>query len=268
MILVTGNSGYIGSHLTKLLSENHTVYGLDKNDPIIPVTKFYKHDITNDNFEIKEVFDCVIHLAAKVSVGESVNNPWLYYNTNIIGTHNVMKNIRTKHFVLASTGCVEYMSSPYALSKKAAEDITQEHKSAFTIFRFYNVIGSTCREPTNPDGLLWNLVQAKKTGTFNLYGNDYNTKDGSAIRDYLHVNEVCKSIEKIVYNPTNNIENLGHGRGLSVKEMIRLFKEVNNCDFDVVIKPRRNGDLESSVLKNISNHMTTIYDLKDYFKGM
>lgn len=272
MILITGNSGYIGSHLTDILYKKYTIFGMDKNYSKIPTAKFLKVDITKDdiNLGIME-FDCVIHLAGEVSVSESIKKPWLYYNTNMIGTLNVLKNIKTKHFILASTGCAEHMNSPYAVSKKAAEDITRqyckEHNIPFTIFRFYNVIGKTVCDPTNKDGLMWNLMQAEKTGIFELYGDDYNTPDGSAIRDYLHVNEVCYSIEKAIENPLNSIENLGRGLGVSVKEMIKLYQEVNNCDFITVILPRREGDLEKSVLTNVSKYMTTIYKFKDYFKG-
>lgn len=269
-ILITGNSGYIGSHLTNVLSENHITYGLDKTDSVIPVAKFYKQDITNVEFNIEDEFDCIIHLAAVVSVSESVLKPWLYYNTNINGTFNVLKNIKTKSFILASTGCAEYMNNPYGISKKAAEDIVaqycKEHNIDFTIFRFYNVIGATCRKPTNPDGLFWNLLKAKETGIFYLYGDDYNTKDGSAIRDYLHVNEVCHSIKNAINNHSNTIENLGHGIGMSVKEMVDIFKKVNDCDFQTVIMPRRDGDLEQSVLKNVSLYMTKLYDVKEYLK--
>lgn len=270
-VLITGNSGYIGSHLTDILDNKFEVHGLDINWPVITPRGLYKFDITSD-FNVFDEFDCVIHLAAKVSVGESVQKPWLYYNTNTIGTLNVLKKIKTKHFILASTGGAEAMNNPYAVSKKAAEDITKqyctEHQIPFTIFRFYNVIGKTVCDPTNKDGLLWNLMQAEKTGIFELYGDDYNTPDGSAIRDYLHVNEVCYAIEKAIETPSNSIENLGRGLGVSVKEMIKLYQEVNNCDFITVVLPRREGDMEKSVLTNVSKYMTTIYKFKDYFKGI
>lgn len=267
-ILITGNSGYIGSHLTKMLIDDcHSVYGLDTAQPIIKLDNHFNYDISK-YFIMYGYFDCIIHLAAKVSISESVKKPWLYYETNTIGTLNVLKNIKTKNFILASTGCAEYLNNPYAVSKRAAEDITRqycyEHSIPYTIFRFYNVIGKTCCEPTNKDGLLHNLIQARHTKTFNLYGTDYNTKDGTAIRDYIHVNDVCSAIKEALYKPSYSIENLGTGIGTSVLEMVNLFKEVNKCDFDVVSLPRREGDLESSVLKNVSSYMKQIYELKDY----
>ena len=111
-----------------------------------------------------------------------------------------------------------------------------------------------------------NLINAQKTGVFNLFGDDYNTLDGSAVRDYTHVNEICRALEQAINRSTNQIENLGHGVGTSVKQMIDLYKKVNNCDFDVQICPRRAGDLERSVLDNPSSFMQQLYNMKDLLK--
>ena len=94
-ILITGNSGYIGSHLTNLLNKKYSVYGLDICEPSIPVVEQYNRDIRYSPSFIDIEFDCVIHLAAKVSVNESVINPILYYDTNIDGTKNVLSCIRS-----------------------------------------------------------------------------------------------------------------------------------------------------------------------------
>jgi UDP-glucose 4-epimerase len=272
-ILVTGNSGYIGSHLSQILIKNKNleIYGLDKNFPKVQLTHFYSQNITEDtNWNINDEFDCVIHMAAEVAVGRSVFNPTLYYQTNTIGTLNVLKKIKTKNFIFASTGSAAGMNSPYSISKKAAEEIVdqycKEKNIPYTTFRFYNVVGSDGILPTNPDGLMWNLINAKNTGRFNLFGNDYNTKDGSCIRDYTHVNEICHAVIKGIEDPTNQIENLGHGVGTTVKEMIEIFKRVNNCDFETEICPRRAGDLESSVLPNPSKYMTHLYSVDDLLR--
>jgi UDP-glucose 4-epimerase len=272
-ILITGNSGYIGSHLTKLLSKRTDLklYGLDKASPQVAIDTFLYQNITfNQPWNIDEEFDCVIHLAAEVAVGRSVNNPILYYQTNTIGTLNVLKNIKTKRFIHASTGSAGPMNNPYGISKRAAEQIVdqycRENKIPFTIFRFYNVTGSDGFEPTNPDGLMWNLMNAQKTGTFNLFGDDYDTEDGSAVRDYTHVNEICSSVIEAIDQSTNQIENLGHGSGTTVKQMIELYKRVNNCDFEVTICPRRDGDLESSVLDTPSQFMKKLYTMEDLLK--
>lgn len=268
-ILITGNSGYIGSHLTKILLNKHELYGMDINKPIINCSNFFQQDITG-NFGWDLEFDAVIHLAAKVSVGESVKDPTLYYNTNTSGTLNILKKIKTKNFIFASTGAADGLASPYGISKRMAEDIVRqyctEHSIPFTIFRFYNVVGSDGFSPTNPDGLMWNLMNATSTGEFNLFGDDYNTPDGTAIRDYVHVNEICHALIKAIDTPSFNIENLGHGYGTSVMEMVEIFKRVNNCNFKVNMCQRRAGDLEKSVLDNPSSYMLKLYSIEELLK--
>jgi UDP-glucose 4-epimerase len=272
-ILITGNSGYIGSHLTQLLKKqsNYEIHGLDKNMPMIPVDKFYQQNINDiQPWNIDDEYDCVIHLAAEVAVGRSVITPTLYYQTNTIGTLNVLKNIRSKRVVIASTGAAAGLNSPYGISKRAMEHIVfqycEENNLPFTIFRFYNVVGKDGIEPTNPDGLFYSLMAAEKTGTFTLFGDDYNTKDGSCVRDYTHVNEICHAVINGITDSSNTIENLGHGIGTTVKEMIEIYKQVNKCQFNVVIGPRREGDLEISVLDNPSKFMKKLYTIEELLK--
>jgi UDP-glucose 4-epimerase len=276
-ILVTGNAGYIGSHLTKMLNNSSYDYelsGLDRQEPIIhSVVNHYNEDIRNqqENWIAGEVeFDCVIHMAAEVAVGRSVHNPLLYYQTNTIGTYNILKRLKYKNFIFASTGSASGMNSPYSISKKAAEEIVEqycrENSIPYTIFRFYNVVGTDGIPPTNPDGLMWNLIKAKETGRFNLFGRDYKTKDGTCVRDYTHVNEICHGLIQGIDGPTNQIENLGHGVGSTVLEMIDLFKKVNNCDFEVVDVGRRAGDLECTVLPTPSRYMKHLYSMEDLMK--
>jgi len=273
-ILITGNSGYIGSHLTKILQKQNTyeLYGLDKDIPKIDIENFVIEDIRNTNEWIYSdlEFDCVIHLAAEVAVGRSVLNPTLYYLTNTLGTLNVLKNLKFKRFVHASTGSAGPMNNPYGISKRGAEDVVRqfctEKNIPYTTFRFYNVTGTDGIDPTNVDGLMWNLMNAQKTGVFNLFGDDYNTEDGSAVRDYTHVNEICYSVIKGIEHSSNQIENLGHGVGTTVKQMVEIYKRVNNCDFAVNICPRRAGDLERSVLDNPSSFMQKLYTMDDLLK--
>ena len=274
-ILITGNSGYIGSHLTQMLQKDsrYEIYGLDKNSPLIEIQKHFYENIRHDfqRWVASDIeFDCVIHMAAEVAVGRSVHNPILYYQTNTIGTLNVLEKLRYKNFVFASTGSASGMHSPYSISKKAAEEIVEQYcrekTIPFTTFRFYNVVGTDGIPPTNPDGLMWNLIKAKETGKFNLFGNDYNTEDGTCIRDYTHVNEICNGLMQSIETPTNQIENLGHGIGYTVLQMIELFKKVNNCDFEVINKGRREGDLEKTVLSNPSTFMKHLYTLEELMK--
>ena len=134
------------------------------------------------------------------------------------------------------------------------------------MFRFYNVTGTDGFPATNPDGLFYKLNEAIETGTFSIYGGDYDTRDGTAIRDYVHVNEICHAIDRSIYKPSNSIENLGHGKGYSVKEIVETFKKVNNVNFEVKIEDRREGDPPKNVLDSVSNYMKEIYTLEDYLK--
>jgi UDP-glucose 4-epimerase len=270
-VLITGNSGYIGSHLSKLLEGEYEVYGLDLKNPQHPVTKHFKHDI-RQNIPVSNIeFDSVIHLAALVNVGESEKMPTDYYMTNFCGTLNVMNTIKFKNFVFASTGAAEKCESAYGTSKKAAEDCVREwctyKKVPYTTFRFYNVIGSDGFEPTNPDGLMYNLLKAEERGEFTIYGTDYDiSEDGTCVRDYVHVMEICEALKTAIEQPSNKIECLGHGVGYTVKEMVNLFCRVNDVDFCIKSGPRRKGDLPSSVLEDVSPYMKTLYTMEDLLK--
>lgn len=263
-ILITGSEGYIGKHLVDLINQEFSIDTVDLNDDTNPI------DIRN-KLSIDKEYDTIIHLAALVKVNESVENPIEYYDTNINGTLNILKSLNFKNFVFASTGVASQPTNPYALSKRVCEDIVKEHcqknNKTFTTFRFYNVIGTGGFPPTNPDGLFFNLIKAEKTGTFSIFGNDYNTKDGTAIRDYVHVMEICHALKKAITTPSNVIENLGHGKGHSVKEIVDLYQKVNDTDFNVVIKPRREGDLEKTVLENVSTYMEKLYSMEQLCKN-
>lgn len=268
-VLITGNSGYIGSHLTKLLSKEYLVYGLDQNECKTPVDLHYKADIC-DISDLGRDFDTVIHLAALVNVNESVHEPINYYHTNITGTLKVLKNIKFKNFIFASTGAAQHCHSPYGISKRAAEDCVrqfcEELDIEHTIFRFYNVIGSDGFAPTNQDGLFHNLIKAQETGQFTIFGKDYHSQDGTCVRDYVHVMEICDAIRTAIEKPSNSIECLGHGVGYSVKEIVDLFQKVNDVDFDVKYAGRRSGDVASSVLEEVSPYMKNFYSIEQLLK--
>ena len=267
-VLVTGSSGYIGQHLVQLLKEHYSIEGLDYNSS--NNVKLHIVDINDITSDFNHVYDTVIHLAALVNVNESVSKPLEYYQTNITGTLNVLKNIQYKNFVFASTGTASQPTCPYALSKRVAEDIVekycQDNDKTFTIFRFYNVIGTDGFPPTNPDGLFYNLIKSETTGTFKIFGSDYNTKDGTCVRDYVHVNEICHALKEAIESPSNKLENLGHGIGWTVQEIVELYKQVNHATFDVQLVDRRDGDLEKTVLDNVSSYMKTIYTIEELLK--
>lgn len=270
-ILITGSSGYIGSHLCKLLENDYEVHGLDIVPPQVFVDKFHTINI-NTMFKLGIEYDAVIHLAALVNVGESQQHPIQYYITNVNGTMNVINKIKCKNFIFASTGAAEYCESAYGVSKRAAEDIVREYCTqhsikGYTIFRFYNVIGSDGFSPTNPDGLMYNILKAIDTKKFTIYGNDYKeSQDGTCVRDYVHVMEVCEALKLAIEKPSNQIECLGHGIGHTVNEMVELFKKVNNIDFEVEYGARREGDLPYSVLKNVSSYMKNLYTMEELLK--
>lgn len=277
-VLITGCSGYIGSHLCKRLESEYEVYGLDIRTNEHPVTQFFQVDI-NRPLEVGFEFDAVVHLAGLVNVSQSEQMPIQYYITNLNGTMNVLNKIQTKNFIFASTGTAELCQSAYGISKRAAEDVVKEYctvhnPTPYTIFRFYNVIGSSGYAPTNPDGLMYNLMRSEYTREFTIFGNDYDTPDGTCIRDYIHVDEVCEAIRIAIEEPANNVECLGHGVGYSVKEIVNIFESVNDSRLGggtdeaitVTYGPRRPGDVPVSVLEDVSKYMKNLYTIEDLLR--
>ena len=277
-ILVTGCSGYIGSHLCKLLEQDYEVYGLDVNEPKHPVKEFFQVDI-NKPFKTDREFDAVVHLAALVNVSESEVIPIMYYITNLNGTMNVLNKVKTKNFIFASTGAAALCESAYGISKRAAEDVVTEYctrhtSTPHTIFRFYNVIGSSGYAPTNPDGLMYKLMESSYAREFTIFGDDYDTPDGTCVRDYVHVDEICEAIKLAIEKPANKVECLGHGVGYTVKEIFDKFIEVNeealykDTDEAILCKvgPRRKGDVPHSVLEDVSPYMKNLYAIEDLLK--
>jgi UDP-glucose 4-epimerase len=269
-ILVTGSNGYIGHNLIKLLQQKMCwVTGLDRrNSGVNMGDEFIFQNIldTNEwNDEYGNEYDTVIHLAALVQVGMGQKAAMDYYRTNVVGTMNMLERVQYKNFIFAST-CQATAPNVYGHSKLIAEGIVRQYcelnNKNYTIFRFGNVLGGT--NLTNTDGLLYNLIKAKETGTFNLYG------DGSALRDYVHVDEVCHAILKAVDRPScvhgaevqPMFEYLGHERLVSVKECIDAFKKANGCEFEVVMKPKRMGDVDASKTYLMSPYMPPILTLE------
>lgn len=252
-ILVTGSSGYIGQNLCLYLSKlGYHVTGLDRKGHGVGCSEFIHQNIL-DTKDIQGEFDAVVHLAALVQVGMSQTCMMDYYRTNVVGTMNMLERLQYKTFIFAST-CQANESHNYGKSKLFGEHLVKDYCDnnyiPYTMFRFGNVAGTGGYGPTNTDGLLYNLIKAKETGTFNLYGNDYDTRDGTALRDYVHVMEVCYAIEKAIQRPSQFMskkyaftEYLGHGVNYTVMECVEAFKKANNCDFKVEVKPRRKGDV-------------------------
>jgi len=262
-VLITGHKGYIGQHLWKMITETR------------PDIKLYGFDITAngiENLDIRNMFTCdtefhtIIHLAALVRVGESVKHPTDYYETNVSGTINLLEKVRHHNFIFASTGAATNPDSPYGFSKRITEDIVKEKAYDYTIFRFYNVIGSDGFKPTNPDGIMANLMKIPETGKFGIFGSDYNTLDGTCVREYIHVNDICAAIIKAIDEPANDIENLAYGEPRTTQQIVRTFLKVNNLNCNIEFLPRRPGDLEACYLEKPSKYMIQNYSYEEMLK--
>lgn len=248
MIVVTGSEGYIGSVLMEKLkgAVGTDIQYWDIRQPAVP-----DPSVT-----------CVVHLAALVRVGESVEKPQDYYDTNVTGTLNVIRAFPNAKFIFASTGAAFSPDSPYGHSKVMAEQIIKDICNEYTIFRFYNVGGGT---PTNPDGLPRSIIRAKETGVFTIFGNDYPTKDGTCVRDYIHVDDITDAIVRAVEQPAamTDYEPLGSGKSYTVAEYINAYVDKYGQDFTVMYGERRPGDLPISEVPFVSKFMTPTKELKD-----
>jgi len=272
-ILVTGATGYIGSHLCKLLFEQgHKVTAWDINlykeyNDISEYAKFENIDVCN--FEGKYNFDAVVHLAGRVAVDESVKIPYDYYKTNIFGTANCLENIDTPHFLFAGTAASWDLASPYALSKVAAEDVIKEKAKGYTIFRFFNVSGTNTlhRQLGNGTHLIRMVakVAAGKKEKLQIFGNDWNTKDGTCVRDFIHVEDLAGAIANAInLGPTNTpYECLGTQNGYSVLDVVEKMSYVTGKNIEIEFVDRRPGDIESSIVPEVSKLLTLTKTLED-----
>lgn len=241
--------------------------------------KFYKEDCTeflkmNEIFK-KEKFDGLIHFAGFKAVGESVSLPLEYYYNNVLSTINLAtlaKEYKLKHFVFSSSATVygdqesplkETMklgetTNPYGESKKMSERVLMDFSKTYedmniVLLRYFNPIGAHESGLLGevPQGIPNNLmpyitqVASGKREKLFIFGNDYDTKDGTGVRDYIHVVDLAIGhIKALENNKTGiNIYNLGSGNGVSVLELVETFKKENNIDIPYEIADRRPGDL-------------------------
>ncbi|ADL42838.1 UDP-glucose 4-epimerase [Caldicellulosiruptor obsidiansis OB47] len=283
MILVTGGAGYIGSHMVWLLLEKGydvvVVDNLEKGHrKAVLGGKFYSGDLKDKEF-LENVFaendiSAVIHFAASSLVGESVQNPIKYYYNNVYGTLNLVETMikhNVKKLVFSSTAAVygepenipileedkTEPTNPYGETKLAIEKMLKWMDVAyglkFVSLRYFNVAGShpdgIIGEDHNPETHLIPIVLQTALGIREkviVYGNDYNTKDGTCIRDYIHVVDLCdahlKAMEYLEKYDKSGIFNLGNGMGFSVMEVIEKASEVVGKKIPYEIGPRRAGD--------------------------
>lgn len=274
-VLITGVTGYIGSHLAKVLYEaGHHVVGLDiewrkHND----VTKYCHRILIKDVTKhiCDEDYDVIVHLAGLIQVEESVAHPTKYYATNLGGTVNMLRqNIDSEpHFIFASTAGAFDAQSPYARSKLAAEDVIKEKSKNYTIFRFFNVAGSdgVHRQVGRASHLIRIAAEtaAGKRDYMSIYGEDYDTPDGTCVRDYIHVVDLVNAIRDTIKHGAFNTpyECIGSGKGYSVKEVVQAMKDVTGQDFTVKMADRRDGDPASLAIDNQFNLLQSTLTLKD-----
>jgi UDP-glucose 4-epimerase len=293
-VLVTGGAGYIGSNVCNLLIKaGHQVKVYDdfsngKRERLKGMRVEVVHgDILNRSLLIDAMdsIDCVIHLAAKKSVEESVENPLKYYENNFSGTLNVLAAMsinKVKKIVFSSTAVVYDSTSkdslseddcknplsPYASTKLLGEELIgltfkSEGISSISL-RYFNVVGAG--GPTLGDNSKDNLVPKTfkallENRTPEIYGNDYNTNDGTCIRDYVHVVDLAKahlvSLESLEKKCGASVFNIGSGTGYSVSEMMNQMKLSTGINFEARIMPRRPGDPERLVadISKIQNEL-------------
>lgn len=283
-ILVTGGAGYIGSVTCQLLlKENYNIIVVDDlskghKDALPKNCKFYQLS-TLDKTELEKVFCehpeilAVIHFAANIEVGESTVDPGKYFYNNVVGSLNVIdlaKKYNLKGFILSSTAAVYGTPSevpireehpttpinPYGLSKLHVEQFLkyyyQAHKLKYVALRYFNASGAynNYGEDHQPESHLIPItikVALKKDGVLNIFGNKYNTKDGTAIRDYIHVEDLATAhilaLEAILNDKiSNEVFNIGNGLGYSVQEVISLVEKFADEEIPTVITAPRAGD--------------------------
>jgi len=274
-ILVTGATGYIGSHVCRLLKQNgHFVEGWDTNihgehnDVSAYVDVLDPVDVTCP-YAVHGTYDAVVHLAGRSVVPQSLKEPSEYYRVNVGGTDNLLSKVKTPHILFASTSSAWEMASPYARSKVAAEDVIKEKANGYTIFRFFNVSGTdgVNRQLGDPTHLIRvaAMVAAKKLPDIKIFGTDYDTRDGTCIRDYIHVVDLASAIVNAVEKgPTNTpYECLGSNVGYSVKEVIKTMEQVTGQELNTINAPRREGDAVASVVDKLSDLVTLNKSIED-----
>ena len=294
-ILITGGTGYIGSHIAlELLKSKFNVFIFDNlsNSNVESLKtierltgkkiSFEEGDIKDqgfiDQYFNKYKIDCVIHCAGLKAVAESIQKPYEYYENNIIGSLNLigaMQKHKVKKLIFSSsatvydehekmplfeTSAIGQGQNPYARTKIMIEKILQDHfisdsEWSIIVLRYFNPVGNdpSCLLGEDPKGIPNNLMPLINQAAFNtrkltVFGADYNTPDGSAIRDYIHVSDLAKghvnSVEKILQDDDGlKTFNLGMGQGISVLDLIDIYQNVNDVAIDYEIGSRRAGDL-------------------------
>lgn len=283
-ILVLGGAGYIGSHTVyELINKGEDVVIIDNlltgyREAVHPNARFYEGDIRDreflDSVFEKEKIDAVIHFAASSLVGESMTNPLKYYDNNLCGT-KVLLEAMVAHeidkIVFSSTAATygepervpiletdrTEPTNPYGETKLSMEKMFKwtgkAHGLRFVSLRYFNACGAHVSgeigEAHNPESHLIPLilqVPNNQREAICIFGDDYDTKDGTCVRDYIHVTDLAQAhilaVEYLARGGESNIFNLGNGVGFTVKEVIECARKVTKHPIPAVIESRRGGD--------------------------
>jgi len=288
-ILVVGGAGYIGSHMVKMLLANgYQVVTLDNlsggyRDAVLG-GDFVFGDIADrqglDRLFSGYTFDGVMHFASFIQVGESVNDPSKYYQNNVAATLNLLDAMvahEVKTLIFSSTAAIfgepQYVPideqhpkqpiNPYGLTKWMVEQILADYDRAYGLksisLRYFNAAGADpdaqIGELHLPESHLIPLVLQAASGrrkSVTIYGQDYATPDGTCIRDYIHINDLCQAhllaLQQLLTGDSSSAAyNLGNGAGFSVKQVIDVAREITKQPIPVVIGENRGGDAASLV---------------------
>ncbi len=281
-ILVIGGAGYIGSHMVKMLGQKKCyVTTLDNlasghRDAVLIgdfVQGDYGDPVLLDSL-LARGFDAVMHFASLIQVAESVQHPDDYYRNNFVNTLsllNSMKKHKIKYFIFSSSAAIfgepiynpidethtQLPINPYGRTKLMVEQLLGDYDRAFGIksvcLRYFNAAGADPEgqlgERHNPETHLIPLILQAAKGKLshiNVFGRDYDTPDGTCIRDYIHVNDICSAhwlaLLSLLRGEDSQSYNLGNGNGFSVKEIIETAEKVTGQIIFQVDSPRRDGD--------------------------
>jgi len=282
-ILVVGGAGYIGSHMVKQLAQaGNDVITLDNLSygyrDAVKYGEFVEGDLGDDSV-LDAIFaagdiDAVMHFAGFIQVGESVIKPSMYYHNNVVNTFallDAMLRHEVKNFIFSSTAAIfgepDYTPidekhnkqpiNPYGHSKLMIEQVLEDYDKAYglrsTCLRYFNAAGADpdgeLGERHVPETHLIPLILQAASGRredIKVFGDDYATDDGTCVRDYIHINDLCEAhslaLHRMIETDKSARYNLGNGTGFSVKQVIDVAKKVSGNDFKVSIEPRRAGD--------------------------
>jgi UDP-glucose 4-epimerase len=281
-VLITGGAGYIGSHLSYFLAHhNYKVVLLDdlsKGTMLQqPWATFFKADYADVDV-LEKIFqefkvEAVVHCASFTSVPESIQNPLNYYQNNVAKTVTLLEMMVKHHIkkIVFSSSCAVYGNpqiiplteqhplnpmSPYGHTKLMVEQLLQScqaaHQLEFVSLRYFNVAGTIVGSGLNngwqtQTNVIPLLLRAVTLGApFTVFGTDYQTPDGTCVRDYIHVQDIAdahyKALLHLDQNKPSDCFNIGSGRGWSVKELIAAAQKITKKEIEIIQAPRREGD--------------------------